>query len=138
RGRRRRDDRRRRHHEDRPRAAGAVGVAMVSDDLEGDELELDDDAAPPREVKRSSPKGERKAQRRSDAAPRSNTRLALAGIAVVLALSAPLWGPLFMRRMAFFRVRRIEILSAHYVSPSDLLARLRVDTSASVWDPAEP
>jgi cell division protein FtsQ len=110
----------------------------VSDDLEGDELDLGADAAPPRGAKRSSPKGERTAQRRSDAAPRSNTRLAFVGIAVLLALSSPLWGPLLMRRMSFFRVRRIEILGAHFVSPSDLLARLRVDTSASVWDPAAP
>ena len=40
--------------------------------------------------------------------------------------------------MAFFRVRRIEILGARYVAPGDILARLHVDTLASVWDPTEP
>ena len=43
-----------------------------------------------------------------------------------------------MRRMAFFRVRRVEILGAHYIAPGDILARLHVDTMASVWDPTNP
>jgi cell division protein FtsQ len=66
------------------------------------------------------------------------TRLALAGIGVFLVLASPLWAPLLMRRMSFFRVRRVEILGAHYVVPSDILARLNVDTMASVWDPTKP
>jgi cell division protein FtsQ len=40
--------------------------------------------------------------------------------------------------MAFFRVRRIEILGAHYVAPGDILSRLHVDTTVSVWDPTKP
>ena len=40
--------------------------------------------------------------------------------------------------MAFFHVRRVEILGARYVAPSDILARLHVDTLASVWDPTAP
>src|SRR4051794_20679358 len=43
-----------------------------------------------------------------------------------------------MRRMAFFHVRRIEIVGAHYVAPSDILPRLHVDTMQSVWNPTEP
>jgi cell division protein FtsQ len=35
--------------------------------------------------------------------------------------------------MDFFHVRKIEIDGAHYLRPSDVLARLRVDTTASVW-----
>lgn len=66
------------------------------------------------------------------------TRLALLGIAGLLVVSSPLWAPLLMRRMAFFRVRRIEILGARYAAPSDILARMHVDTSASVWDPTGP
>ena len=65
-------------------------------------------------------------------------RIALLGIALLLVVSSPLWGPLLMRRMAFFRVRRIEILGARYAAPSDILARMHVDTSASVWDPTGP
>jgi cell division protein FtsQ len=53
-------------------------------------------------------------------------------------LSAPFWGPAIMRRMTFFRVRRVEILGAHYVAPGDILTRLHVDTLASVWNPTKP
>jgi cell division septal protein FtsQ len=65
-------------------------------------------------------------------------KLALLGTGVLLLLSSPLWAPLFVRRMAYFRVRRIEILGAHYVAPSDILSRLNVDTLASIWDPTKP
>lgn len=65
-------------------------------------------------------------------------KLALLGIVALLILGSPLWGPLVLRRMAFFHVRRIEIVGARYVAPSDILARLHVDTLASVWDPTAP
>ncbi len=65
-------------------------------------------------------------------------KLALVGIAALLVLASPFWGPLVMRRMAFFHVRRVEILGTRYVAPSDILARLHVDTMASVWDPTGP
>jgi cell division protein FtsQ len=53
-------------------------------------------------------------------------------------LMAPLWAPLFLRRMTFFQVRHIEVVGARYVEPRDVLRRMRVDTLASVWDPARP
>jgi cell division protein FtsQ len=65
-------------------------------------------------------------------------RLALAGIGTLLLLVSPLWGPPVFRRLAFFRVRRVEIVGTRYTSPSELLDRLRVDTTRSVWDPLEP
>jgi cell division protein FtsQ len=65
-------------------------------------------------------------------------KLALAGIALLLLAGSPFWLPLVMRRMAFFRVRRVEILGAHYIAPGDILSRIHVDTSASVWDPTAP
>jgi cell division protein FtsQ len=65
-------------------------------------------------------------------------KLALLGIAALVVLSSPLWGPLVMRRMAFFHVRRVEILGTRYVAPGDILAHLHVDTMASVWDPTKP
>jgi cell division protein FtsQ len=54
---------------------------------------------------------------------------------VLLAVTSRFWGPLLMRRMDYFRVRRVEIVGARYVAPSDILAKLHVDTTASVWDP---
>ena len=69
---------------------------------------------------------------------RSRLKLSVLGIGLLLVVTTPLWAPLFMRRMAFFRVHRVEILGARYVAPSDILTRLRVDTLASVWDPTAP
>jgi cell division protein FtsQ len=65
-------------------------------------------------------------------------KLALAGIGLLLLAGSPFWSPLVMRRMTFFRVRRVEILGAHYIAPSDILARVHVDTASSVWDPTAP
>ena len=63
---------------------------------------------------------------------------AVIAAAAFLILLSPFWAPLLMRRMAFFRVRHIEVVGAHYVQPQDILDRLRVDTLASVWDPTGP
>ena len=59
-------------------------------------------------------------------------------VAAFFLLLSPLWAPLLMRRMAFFRVRHVEIVGARYVQPRDILDRLRIDTFASVWDPTGP
>jgi cell division septal protein FtsQ len=74
--------------------------------------------------------------------PRRSRRrwLAPLGIAAVVffVFLSPVWAPLFLRRMAFFRVRHVEIIGARYVQTRDILDRLRVDTLANVWDPAGP
>lgn len=56
----------------------------------------------------------------------------------VALFSAPWWGPRLLSQLAFFRVRRVEVLGAQYLAPGDLLARLRVDTTVSVWDDFAP
>ena len=93
----------------------------------------DDDAKRP---------SKRKSADADDAAPSSGGlrpyKLALAGIVLLLLAGSPFWLPLVMRRMAFFRVRRVEILGAHYVAPGDILSRIHVDTASSVWDPTAP
>jgi cell division protein FtsQ len=40
--------------------------------------------------------------------------------------------------LSFFRVRKVEIIGARYVSVSELMDRLHVDTTVSVWDPTGP
>ena len=42
------------------------------------------------------------------------------------------------RKMAFFRVRRVEIRGTHYLQPNEILARLQIDTLTSLWDDLEP
>lgn len=69
---------------------------------------------------------------------RHRVRLGLAAAAILLVAGAPWWGPFIMRRMSFFRVRKVEIVGARYVSVADILDRLRVDTTASVWDAPGP
>jgi cell division protein FtsQ len=65
-------------------------------------------------------------------------KLALFGIAALLVLGSPLWAPLLLRRMDFFRARRLEIVGTHYIAASDIVARANVDTTRSVWDPTDP
>ncbi|HEY7237171.1 MAG TPA: FtsQ-type POTRA domain-containing protein [Gemmatimonadaceae bacterium] len=69
---------------------------------------------------------------------KGRVRLALLGVAIVSMLGSPLWGPLLLRQLSFFRVRKVEIVGAHYLSVGDVLDRLHVDTTASVWDPTGP
>jgi cell division protein FtsQ len=67
-------------------------------------------------------------------------RLRAAGIVLTaLALAAsPWWGRAALSRLAFFRVRRVEIDGTRYVSPDEIVSRMRVDTTASVWDDVAP
>lgn len=87
---------------------------------------------------------ERVTEQRGEQAPAKSPifgrklKLALVGIVLLLVAGSPFWGPLLMRRMLFFRVHRVEIVGARYVAPNDILARLHVDTTKSIWDPTDP
>ena len=59
-------------------------------------------------------------------------------LAVLALLTTPWWGRALLRQMDFFRVRRVEIEGVRYASPDEIVSRLRVDTSASIWDDASP
>jgi cell division protein FtsQ len=59
-------------------------------------------------------------------------------VALVLLLASPLWGPRLLSHLDFFRVRKLEVLGARYTPMDDVLRRLAVDTTRSVWDPLEP
>ena len=58
-------------------------------------------------------------------------------LAVAL-LFAPLWSPPLLRRMRFFQVREVQVYGTHYIPADDILTRLHVDTTASVWDDLAP
>jgi cell division protein FtsQ len=62
----------------------------------------------------------------------------VAGAALAAAAAAPAWGPRALGRLAYFRVRRVEVEGARYASPAELVARMAVDTGASVWADLEP
>ena len=65
-------------------------------------------------------------------------KLVLLALLLLAAGSGPWWAPIGLRRLAFFRVRRVEIVGARFLPPSDILKRLAVDTTASVWDDLSP
>jgi cell division protein FtsQ len=65
-------------------------------------------------------------------------KLVAACVGGLVVLSCPLWGPRVLAELAYFRVRRVEIVGARFVQPSDILGRLHVDTLSSVWEPAGP
>ena len=61
-----------------------------------------------------------------------------AGMAVLIVGASPWWGRAFLRELDFFRVRRVEIDGARYVSPDEIVSRLRIDTTASLFDDVGP
>ena len=76
-----------------------------------------------------------------EAAPRPRRRIVGATIAVVLlvVLAALPWiGPRMLSSLAFFRVRKVEIRGATYVPAAEVLRRLHLDSTASVFDDPEP
>jgi cell division protein FtsQ len=57
---------------------------------------------------------------------------------VIFLLSSPIWGRAILSSMEFFRVRRVEVLGARYASADEIVARMKVDTTASLWDDVSP
>jgi hypothetical protein len=58
--------------------------------------------------------------------------------ASIVVVTSPWWARFIASRLSYFRVRRVEIVGVRYLAPSDILARLRVDTTRSVWDDPRP
>jgi cell division protein FtsQ len=65
-------------------------------------------------------------------------RLAVGGALLLVLLASPLWAPRVLRQLAFFRVRKVEVNGLRYTPAGEVLARLNVDTTRSVWDPLDP
>jgi cell division septal protein FtsQ len=55
-------------------------------------------------------------------------------IAGALLGTSPTWARPLLARLDFFRLRHVEVRGAAYVQAEDLVARLRVDTTQSVWE----
>ena len=73
-------------------------------------------------------------------APRWKRRLRLGAVLAtcVLLLASPFWARPVLRRLDFFRVRRVQVVGLRYANPDEIVSRLRVDSTASVWDDAGP
>ena len=83
-----------------------------------------------------SPRGGGAALERSPLARRlRRVGLLIGALALV---GSPWWGRALLQQLDFFRVRRVEIEGARYASPDEIVSRLRVDTTASIWDNVSP
>jgi cell division protein FtsQ len=61
----------------------------------------------------------------------------IAGVALVL-VASPWWVKPALARLDFFRVRRVEVVGARYANANEIVSRLGVDSTASVWDDVRP
>jgi len=77
---------------------------------------------------------------RGPSAPRWRRRLrAVVLLTALLALLAsPWWFRPALSKLDFFRVRRVQVVGTRYASPDEIVSRLRVDSTASIWDDVEP
>ena len=62
----------------------------------------------------------------------------IAAVAILLAITSPLWARPVLSRMEFFRVRRIEVRNARFTPPEEIRKRLGIDTTFSIWSDLEP
>jgi cell division protein FtsQ len=67
---------------------------------------------------------------------RVSARRALLVGGALLVVAAPFALREGARRMAFFRARKVEIEGTRFIAPDQLVARMKVDTAASIWDDA--
>ena len=77
---------------------------------------------------------------RDDESPRPRGRWKRIAVAVlgVMVLASPLWGRALLRQMRFFNVRAVRVEGVRYLDPALVVARLRVDTTASLFDDSAP
>jgi cell division septal protein FtsQ len=63
----------------------------------------------------------------------------LGALFLIAIIMAAAWGTRAgARKMAFFRIRTVEIRGVRYLEPNEVLARLQIDTLTSLWDDLEP
>jgi cell division septal protein FtsQ len=66
---------------------------------------------------------------------RIRSRRALQVLGILLAVLLLWYGaPQFLRRLEFFRIRRVEIAGLQYLAPSKVIAALELDARSSVFD----
>lgn len=67
-------------------------------------------------------------------------RWLVAIVAILLSaaiVSMPWWGPLALSRLDFFHVRTVELDGVRFAKTAELIRRLDVDTTQSVWQPLD-
>lgn len=56
---------------------------------------------------------------------------------VIFLIASYWWAPPLLSRLAFFRLRQVEVKGTHFVAPHDIVARMRIDTLTSIWGNTE-
>lgn len=59
-------------------------------------------------------------------------------LALLTAITAPMWARPILSQMDFFRVRRVEVRDARFTLPDEIRRRLAIDTTFSIWNDLEP
>lgn len=59
-------------------------------------------------------------------------------MALALIVTTPWWGRRTLSELSFFRLRKVEIEGLRYLAPADVAARMKVDTSQSIWIDLDP
>jgi cell division protein FtsQ len=74
-----------------------------------------------------------------DPVPRpSRLRRRLIIIGVLIVATSPWWATPLLKRMDYFRVRHVEVRGARFTSPEEVLRRVAVDTTFSIWNDLGP
>ena len=58
------------------------------------------------------------------------------GLVLLVGATAPLWGPLSLRRVSHFAVQRVEIAGTRMLAPHQVLAASGIRSGQNVWDDA--
>jgi cell division protein FtsQ len=87
-----------------------------------------------REQDERSPEG---VERQNDNATKTKRRKGLLFLSLFVALLL-LLSPLWLRKLDYFKVRRVEVVGARYVIPNSLLDRLAIDSSMNIWESLKP
>src|SRR5437762_10496908 len=66
--------------------------------------------------------------------PRASRRVLRWAGAVMIVMAIWMTAPLLLRRIAFFRVRQVELVGIRYLDADQVLAALRLSPQASVFD----
>jgi len=70
--------------------------------------------------------------------PRISRRLLLVAVAILAAVLLWVGTPRVLRRLAFFRVRQLELVGIRHLAPDVVIAALRLRPNASVFDDPDP
>ena len=62
----------------------------------------------------------------------------ITALALLAAITGPLWARPILSRMEFFRVRRVEVRGARFTPAEEIRRRLAIDTTFSIWNDLDP